>query len=130
MGPKLGTYCCILAEPAAYVCWEEALLQDRDQGAVCTGLTVILLQMCQGGALEEENDRLQEQVSELQEEVCRLDMSPLRGAWSPEAASARDVQAFTQAGCLLELSDNARLVLAAYDVRTKPPCRHPCAPDC
>jgi hypothetical protein len=74
------------------------------------------MQMCEGGALENENDELQEQVAELQEEVFRLNKSPFQANRSPQTASAAEAQAFTEAGCLLELSDNARLVLAAYAV--------------
>jgi len=76
----------------------------------------LLLQMWEGGALEDENDLLQEQVAGLQDEVSRLEKSPFQAARSPKAAFGADVQAFTEAGCLLELSDNARLVLAAYAV--------------
>lgn len=83
-----------------------------------------LLQMHEGIALEDENSRLQQQVAQLQDEVHRLDGTPPHMHSSPphappptpENASAVDVRAFAEAGCLLELSDNACLVLAAYDV--------------
>ena len=71
------------------------------------------LQMESGAALEEENEALQWQLAGLRAEEAALRDSGDCEA-SAEAGGRAPEVAFVQ--CLIELSDHANLVLAAYEV--------------
>lgn len=70
-----------------------------------------VVQVRQGAALEEESDSLREKLADIDEQL-----SEMRGSNGTQSDADDDGPTLASAECLVELSDHANLVLAAYKV--------------